>query len=81
MIRVLLADDHEIVRDGLKRILAATPDVQVAAEAASGDEALELVGEVRASALELLPGSGRVFDLVYLPRFRRTIDTYIGRKT
>ena len=43
MIRVLLADDHEIVRDGLKRILAATADVQVAGEAASGDEALALV--------------------------------------
>lgn len=43
MIRVLLADDHEIVRDGLKRILAATTDVQVTGEAASGDEALALV--------------------------------------
>ncbi len=43
MIRVLLADDHEIVRDGLKRILAATADVQVTGEAASGDEALALV--------------------------------------
>ena len=43
MIRVLLADDHGIVRDGLKRILAATADVQVAGEAASGDEALALV--------------------------------------
>jgi DNA-binding NarL/FixJ family response regulator len=43
LIRVLIADDHEIVRDGLKRILAATSDVQVAGEAASGDEALALV--------------------------------------
>jgi len=43
MIRVLIADDHSIVRDGLKRILAATPDLQVVAEAASGDEALALV--------------------------------------
>jgi DNA-binding NarL/FixJ family response regulator len=43
MIRVLIADDHKIVRDGLRRILAATTDVQVAAEAASGDEALALV--------------------------------------
>ena len=43
MIRVLLADDHKIVRDGLKRILAATSDVLVAGEAASGDEALALV--------------------------------------
>ena len=43
MIRVLIADDHNIVRDGLKRILAATADIEVAAEAASGDEALKLV--------------------------------------
>jgi len=43
MIRILIADDHKIVRDGLKRILAADPQMQVAGEAASGDEALELV--------------------------------------
>src|SRR6185503_3305705 len=43
MIRVLIADDHNIVCDGLKRILAATTDIEVAAEVASGDEALALV--------------------------------------
>ena len=43
MIRVLIADDHKIVRDGLKRILASAADVEVAAEAANGDEALALV--------------------------------------
>ncbi|MDH3319270.1 MAG: response regulator transcription factor [Betaproteobacteria bacterium] len=43
MIRVLIADDHEIVRDGLKRILAASADLQVAGEAADGDQALALV--------------------------------------
>jgi DNA-binding NarL/FixJ family response regulator len=43
LIRILIADDHSIVRDGLKRILAATTDLQAAGEAASGDEALALV--------------------------------------
>jgi len=43
MIRVLLADDHKIVRDGLKRILAATTDIEVAGEAADGDEVLRRV--------------------------------------
>ena len=43
MIRVLIADDHKIVRDGLRRILAATSDIEVVAEAASGDETLALV--------------------------------------
>ena len=43
MIRLLLADDHKIVRDGLKRILASAADLEVAAEASNGDEALALV--------------------------------------
>jgi two-component system, NarL family, invasion response regulator UvrY len=43
VIRVLIADDHSIVRDGLKRILASTPDLEVVGEAASGDAALALV--------------------------------------
>jgi len=42
MIRVLLADDHKIVRDGLKRILASTVDLQVAGEAGDGDALLRL---------------------------------------
>ena len=43
MTRIVLADDHKIVRDGLKRILAATSDLAVAAEAADGDALLALV--------------------------------------
>lgn len=43
MIRVLIADDHSIVRDGLKRILAAAGDIEVAGEAPSGEAALALV--------------------------------------
>ena len=40
MIRVLLADDHAIVRAGLREILAETGDIAVAGEAASGQEVL-----------------------------------------
>jgi DNA-binding NarL/FixJ family response regulator len=40
VIRVLLADDHQLVREGLRQILAAAPGIEVRAEAASGDEAL-----------------------------------------
>ena len=43
MTTLVLADDHKIVRDGLKRILAATTDLQVAAEAGDGDELVRLV--------------------------------------
>ena len=43
MIRVLLADDHGLVREGLRGILAKGTDIEVAAEAANGDEVLALV--------------------------------------
>jgi DNA-binding NarL/FixJ family response regulator len=42
IIRVMLADDHTLVREGLKQLLAATPDIRVEGEAADGDQALEL---------------------------------------
>jgi DNA-binding NarL/FixJ family response regulator len=40
--RILLADDHELVRDGLKLILETVPDLTVVAEASDGAEALRL---------------------------------------
>ena len=43
MIRLLVADDHRLVREGLKQILAAAPDLQVAVEAVDGDQALARV--------------------------------------
>ncbi|MFQ5858403.1 MAG: response regulator [Anaerolineae bacterium] len=43
MIKILVVDDHAIVRQGLKQILADTPDLVVAGEASSGQEALEKV--------------------------------------
>lgn len=45
MIRVLLADDHAVVRSGLREILADTGDIRVAGEAANGQEALARVRE------------------------------------
>src|SRR5579863_6189944 len=42
MIRIVLADDHPIVREGLRAVLETQPDFEVIAEAASGDEALRL---------------------------------------
>jgi DNA-binding NarL/FixJ family response regulator len=45
MIRVLLADDHGLVRDGLSRLLGSVPDVEVVATAADGHEAVQLAGE------------------------------------
>jgi DNA-binding NarL/FixJ family response regulator len=47
-LRILLADDHPLFREGLKALLASVPDAEVAGEAASGEEAV-------AQALELQP--------------------------
>jgi two-component system invasion response regulator UvrY len=41
MIKVLIADDHPIVRQGLRQILAGTADMEVAGEAVNGQEALD----------------------------------------
>jgi len=41
MIKILVADDHAIVREGLKQIIADIPDMVVADEASSGQEVLE----------------------------------------
>jgi DNA-binding NarL/FixJ family response regulator len=42
VIRVLLADDHGVLRDGLARVIDAQPDLELAATAANGAEAVEL---------------------------------------
>ena len=49
-IRVLIGDDHRIVREGLKQILADAPDVQVVAEAQSGPEVLDQVAALQGRA-------------------------------
>lgn len=59
MIRLLICDDHVIVRQGLKQILADAPDFTVAAEAGDGPEAIRRVrdGDVDVVLLDIaLPG-------------------------
>jgi two-component system invasion response regulator UvrY len=51
MINVLIADDHPIVRQGLRQILSGIPDMAVAGEAVNGQEAL---AQVRAGGWDVL---------------------------
>jgi DNA-binding NarL/FixJ family response regulator len=51
MIRVLLCDDHRVVREGLKQILADTADIEVAGECADGPAALH---QARVLAIDLV---------------------------
>ena len=43
MIKILLVDDHAIVREGYVRLVNSQPNMQVVAQANSGDEAYELL--------------------------------------
>jgi len=45
-IRVLIADDHVLFREGMRRLLDATPDLEVVGEAANGDETVRLVEDL-----------------------------------
>jgi DNA-binding NarL/FixJ family response regulator len=61
MIRVLLADDHGVVRDGLARLLGSVADIEVVAAAADGNQAIELVREHRPDVILMdlrMPGMG-----------------------
>ena len=51
MIKVLIADDHPIVRQGLRQILAIIPDMEVAGEAVNAQETL---AQVRAGGWDVL---------------------------
>jgi two-component system NarL family response regulator len=59
VIRIVIVDDHEIVREGLKTILQSEPDFRVVADSATADEITELVDETHPDVVLLdarLPG-------------------------
>src|SRR5215212_6859681 len=46
-IRVLIADDHPLFRDGMRGLLGSLPDMEVVGEASSGEQAMELARELQ----------------------------------
>jgi two-component system, NarL family, response regulator NreC len=50
-IRVVLVDDHAIVRTGLKAVLADAPEIDVVGEASGGIEAVDLLGQIAADVV------------------------------
>lgn len=61
MIKILLVDDHPVVRDGYRRLLENSADIKVIAEAGSGEEAYELYAKHGADIVVLdinMPGIG-----------------------
>ncbi|PHQ26067.1 two-component system response regulator UvrY [Marinobacter guineae] len=61
MIRVLVVDDHELVRSGITRMLADNPDIEVIGQAASGEDSIDFVRQQRPDIVLMdirMPGIG-----------------------
>src|SRR5260370_16745331 len=52
-IRVLLADDHAIFRDGLRKLLDADEDITIVGEAQNGAECIKMLGKLKPDILLL----------------------------
>lgn len=60
-IRILLVDDHALMRAGVRMVLQAEPDMQVVGEASSGDEGVRLAVDLRPDVVLMdlsMPGTG-----------------------
>ncbi len=63
MIQVLIADDHAIIRDGLKQIISFVPNMEVAGEAGDGEEVLQKIRTLKVDVLVLdmsMPGKSGI---------------------
>src|SRR6185503_10456726 len=78
-VRIVMADDHPIFRDGLRRLLEAEPDLAVIAEAVDADEAIKLARTLQPDivlldvAMPRMSGLEALQTLVQLPAPPRVI--------
>ena len=78
-VRILLADDHTIFRDGLRKLLEAEPDLEIAGEAGDGAEAINLVQQAKPDVLLLdlamprVPGLEALREVIALKTPVKTI--------
>jgi DNA-binding NarL/FixJ family response regulator len=69
-VRIVIADDHSLVRNGLRRILETEPDFKVVGEASDGDEALECIRKLSPNVLLLDLAMPRTDGLQVLRQLR-----------
>lgn len=77
MIRVVIAEDHQLVRQGIVALLDRAPDIDVVGEAEDGYQALELVEEMKPDVLVMdvsMPGRNGLDTLEHL----NTLDTKVS---
>jgi len=80
MVRIIIVDDHAVVRSGLRQFLAATEDFEVAAEAATGTEVLAMVVSTEADIVLLditLPDINGLEVLKRIKRLQPTLPVLI----
>jgi DNA-binding NarL/FixJ family response regulator len=80
MIRIIIADDHELIREGVRKILRGERDMRVVGEAANVGELLALVGQCEAEVLVLdinLPGRSGLDALGELRGLRRALAVVV----
>jgi len=70
-ITILIADDHDIIREGIKSVLKPHAQYQVCAEASNGEQALELVREIKPDILLLDISMPKVSGLDIIERVKR----------
>jgi DNA-binding NarL/FixJ family response regulator len=70
IVRIVIADDHSLVRNGLRRILETEPDFKVVGEASDGDEALECIRKLSPNVLLLDLAMPRTDGLQVLRQLR-----------
>jgi len=75
--RILIADDHRIVREGLKSLLDDQPDMEVVAEADNGRDAVQLVGEATPDVVVMDVGMPQLNGV---EATRRVMRDYPGTK-
>jgi DNA-binding NarL/FixJ family response regulator len=78
--RILIADDHGVLRAGLRALLDAAPDLTVVGDAADGDEALRLTNELQPDVVLMdisMPGRGGIEATARLRQLKSDIRVLI----
>ena len=70
-ITILIADDHDIIREGIKSVLARRPEYEIRAEASDGEEALKLSEELKPDILLLDISMPKLGGLDIISRVKR----------
>ena len=88
MIRILVADDHELIREGVKKVLARENDLKIVAEASNAAEVLEQLSQIHVDVVLLdinMPGRSGLEVIAdireYHPRVRTLVLSMLPEET